>query len=202
MMKFAQFISVLAHPLFMPSYAFSLLMYTNPYINMMISDSTKNVVIIILSLFTIVLPILTAIILKQLRVIDSIYMKTTEERKWPFVFTLVWYYMAFQLLAKLYIPQSFLLLMLGAISAIGLSLIITLRWKVSIHMLGIGGLIGAIISISHRFQFDHSNLIMLLLIFAGLIGFARLKTHSHNYRQVYVGFLLGFLVEWISVLYF
>jgi hypothetical protein len=202
MMKFAQFISVLAHPLFMPSYAFSLLMYTNPYINMMISDSTKNVVIIILSLFTIVLPILTAIILKQLRVIDSIYMKTTEERKWPFVFTLVWYYMAFQLLAKLYIPQSFLLLMLGAISAIGLSLIITLRWKVSIHMLGIGGLIGAIIGISHRFQFDHSNLIMLLLIFAGLIGFARLKTHSHNYRQVYVGFLLGFLVEWISVLYF
>jgi hypothetical protein len=202
MMKFAQFISVLAHPLFMPSYAFSLLMYTNPYINMMISDSTKNIVIIILSLFTIVLPILTAIILKQLRVIDSIYMKTTEERKWPFVFTLVWYYMAFQLLAKLYIPQSFLLLMLGAISAIGLSLIITLRWKVSIHMLGIGGLIGAIIGISHRFQFDHSNLIMLLLIFAGLIGFARLKTHSHNYRQVYVGFLLGFLVEWISVLYF
>jgi hypothetical protein len=69
-------------------------------------------------------------------------------------------------------------------------------------MLGIGGLIGAIIGISHRFQFDHSNLIMLLLIFAGLIGFARLKTHSHNYRQVYVGFLLGFLVEWISVLYF
>jgi hypothetical protein len=201
-MKFAQFISVLAHPLFMPSYAFSLLMYTNPYINMMISDSTKNIVIIILSLFTIVLPILTAIILKQLRVIDSIYMKTTEERKWPFVFTLVWYYMAFQLLAKLYIPQSFLLLMLGAISAIGLSLIITLRWKVSIHMLGIGGLIGAIIGISHRFQFDHSNLIMLLLIFAGLIGFARLKTHSHNYRQVYVGFLLGFLVEWISVFYF
>jgi hypothetical protein len=201
-MKFAQFISVLAHPLFMPSYAFSLLMYTNPYINMMISDSTKNIVIIILSLFTILLPILTAVILKQLRVIDNVYMKTTKERKWPFVFTLVWYYMAFQLLTKLYIPQSFLLLMLGAICAIGLSLIITLRWKVSIHMLGIGGLIGAIIGISHRFQFDYSNLIMLLLVFAGLIGFARLKTHSHNYRQVYIGFLLGFLVEWISVLYF
>lgn len=201
MMKFAQFISVLAHPLFMPSYAFSLLMYTNPYINMMISDSTKNVVIIILSLFTIVLPIVTAILLKQLRVIDSIYMKSSEERKWPFVFTLVWYYLAFQLLAKLYIPQSFLLLMLGAISAIGLSLIITLRWKVSIHMLGIGGVIGAIIGISQRFQFDHSNLIMVLIVFAGLIGFARLKTHSHNYRQVYVGFLLGVFVEWVSVLY-
>jgi hypothetical protein len=110
--------------------------------------------------------------------------------------------MAFQLLAKLYIPQSFLLLMLGAISAIGLSLIITLRWKISIHMLGIGGLIGAIIGISHRFQFDHSLLLIALILFAGLIGFARLKTKSHNYRQVYAGFILGVAVEWMVVLYF
>jgi len=201
MMKVAQFISVLAHPLFMPSYAFGLLMYTNPYIKMMVSDSTKTAIFIILSLFTIALPIITAVILKQLRVIDSIYMKTAEERKWPFVFTLAWYYMALQLLSKMYIPQSFLLLMIGAICAIGLSLIITLRWKVSIHMLGIGGVIGAIIGISHRFQFDHSTLIMFLLIFAGLIGFARLKTLSHNYRQVYVGFFIGLVVEWLSVMY-
>ncbi|MDA7768179.1 hypothetical protein N8904_00490 [Flavobacteriales bacterium] len=201
MMKFAQFISVLAHPLFMPSYAFGLLMYTNPYINMMVSDSTKSAIIIILSTFTIILPILSAIILKKLKVIDSIYMKTSEERKWPFIFTLAWYYFAIQLLSRLYIPQSFLLLMLGAISAIGLSLIITLRWKISIHMLGIGGVIGAIIGISHRFQFDHSNLIIALVLFAGLVGFARLKTLSHNYKQVYAGFLLGLIVEWASVLY-
>lgn len=202
MMKFAQFISILAHPLFMPSYAFGLLMYTNPYINMMISGSTKTIVIVILSLFTIALPIITAIILKQMRVIDSIYMKTSEERKWPFIFTLAWYYLALQLLSKLYIPQSFLLLMLGAISAIGLALIITLKWKISIHMLGIGGVIGAIIGISQRFQFDHSMLLMFLLIFAGLVGFARLKTRSHNYRQVYAGFLLGVIIEWLGVLYF
>ena len=202
MMKFAQFVSILAHPLFMPSYAFGLLMYNNPYINMMISDSTKTIILIILSLFTIGLPIITAVILKQMRVIDSIYMKTSEERKWPFIFTLAWYYLALQLLSKLYIPQSFLLLMLGAISAIGLALIITLKWKVSIHMLGIGGVIGAIIGISQRFQFDHTNLLIILLLFAGLVGFARLKTHSHNYRQVYVGFLLGVAVEWLTILYF
>jgi hypothetical protein len=134
--------------------------------------------------------------------IDSIFMKTAEERRWPFLLTLVWYYMGFQLMTKIYLPQSFLLLMVGAISAIGISLIITTRWKISIHMLGIGGVIGAIIGISQRFQFDHSLLLMGLILFAGLIGFARLKTNSHNYRQVYAGFILGVAIEWMAVLYF
>jgi phage shock protein PspC (stress-responsive transcriptional regulator) len=110
--------------------------------------------------------------------------------------------MGFQLLTKIYLPQSFLLLMIGAISAIGISLIITSRWKISIHMLGIGGVIGAIAGISQRFQFDHSILLIALILFAGLVGFARLKTKSHNYRQVYAGFILGVAVEWMVVLYF
>lgn len=202
MMKLAQFVSVLAHPLFMPSYALGLLILCNPYINIMITDSIKQWVFIILTLFTIILPIISAVLLKRFRIIRSLYMQNAEERIWPFIFTLLWYYVGFQLLSKLYLPHSFLLIMLGAVSAIGMALIITLRWKISIHMLGIGGVIGAIIGISHRYQFDHSWLIVGLILFAGIVGFARLKTHSHNYRQVYVGFLIGLITEWAMILYF
>lgn len=202
MMKLAQFVSVLGHPLFMPSYAFGLLILCNPYINIMINDSLKLWVFIILGLFTIFMPIISAILLKRFRIINSLYMQSAQERMWPFVFTLLWYYMSFQLLSKLYLPHSFVLLMLGAISAIGMALVITLRWKISIHMLGIGGVIGAIIGISHRYQFDHSLLIIGLVLFAGLIGFARLKTKSHNHSQVYVGFLVGLITEWAMIVYF
>jgi hypothetical protein len=69
-------------------------------------------------------------------------------------------------------------------------------------MLGIGGVIGAIIGISQRFQFDHSLLLIALILFAGAIGYARLKTNSHNYRQIYAGFILGVAVEWICVMHF
>ena len=202
MMRLAQFISVLGHPLFMPSYAFGLLLYTNPYINIMVPAISRQFAFGILLVFTVLLPILTAVLFKLFGLIDSLFMKTAEERKWPFILTLVWYYMGFQLMAKIYLPQSFLLLIIGAISAIGIALIITSRWKISIHMLGIGGVIGAIIGISHRFQFDHSTLIMGLILFAGLVGFARLHTHSHNDRQVYAGFVLGVVIEWVAVLYF
>ena len=129
-------------------------------------------------------------------------MKTAKERRWPFLLTLIWYYMGIQLLTRIYVPQSFLLLMIGATSIVGVALVITSLWKISIHMLGIGGVIGAIIGISQRFQFDHSILLIALILFAGLIGYSRLKTNSHNFRQVYAGFIVGIAVEWICVMNF
>ena len=201
-MRFAQVISVLGHPLFMPLYAFGLLIYTNPYINMMITETSKYFTLGILLVFTIILPILTSVLFKLFGLIDSLYMKTAKERRWPFLLTLIWYYMGIQLLTRINVPQSFLLLMIGATSIVGVALVITSRWKISIHMLGIGGVIGAIIGISQRFQFDHSILLIALILFAGLIGYARLKTNSHNYRQVYAGFILGISVEWICVMNF
>ena len=201
-MRFAQVISVLGHPLFMPLYAFGLLIYTNPYINMMITETGKYFTLGILLVFTIILPILTSVLFKLFGLIDSLYMKTAKERRWPFLLTLIWYYMGIQLLTRIYVPQSFLLLMIGATSIVGVALVITSRWKISIHMLGIGGVIGAIIGISQRFQFDHSILLIALILFAGLIGYSRLKTNSHNYRQVYAGFIVGIAVEWICVMNF
>ena len=66
-------------------------------------------------------------------------------------------------------------------------------------MLGVGGVIGAMIGLSQRFQFNHFYIILFLFFVAGLIGYARLKTNSHNYRQVYAGFILGIMIEWIAV---
>ena len=198
-MRLAKFISIVGHPLFMPVYAMVLIFEFNPYINLQVRNSIQVIVLSILSIFTIFLPLISAIFLKKFGVIKSIYMKTAEERKWPFLLSVLWYYIAFTLLTTIALPISLYLLMIGAISVILIAHFITLRWKISIHMLGIGGVIGGMIGLSQRFQFDHFYLILILFFVAGLIGYARLKTKSHTYRQVYAGFILGVIVEWISV---
>ena len=198
-MRLAQFISIVGHPLFMPVYTMVLIFEFNPYIDLQLSKNIQVIVLTILSVFTIILPLITAIILKKLGVVKSIYMKTAEERKWPFLLSVLWYYLGFELLTNLALPVSLYLLMIGAITIILISYFITLRWKISVHMLGIGGVIGAMIGLSQRFQFNHFYLILFLFFVAGLIGYARLKTNSHNYRQVYAGFVLGVIVECITV---
>ena len=198
-MRFAQFISVVGHPLFMPFYAMILIFEFNPYIDLQVPNSIQAIVLTLLSVFTILLPIITVIVLQKLGVVKSIYMKTIEERKWPFLLSVLWYYLGFDLLRNIALPISLYLLMIGAITVILIAHFITLRWKISVHMLGIGGVIGSMIGLSQRFQFDHFYLILALYFVAGLIGYARLKTYSHTYLQVYAGFILGVIVEWVAV---
>ena len=199
-MRFAQFISFVGHPLFMPVYAMILIFEFNPFIDLQVPKRIQTIILTILSVFTILLPLITAIFLQKLGVVKSIYMRTAEERKWPFLLSVLWYYLGFEVLTNLALPISLYLLMIGAISVVLIAHFITLRWKISVHMLGIGGVIGAMIGLSQRFKFDHFYLILILFFIAGLIGYARLKTNSHNYRQVYAGFIFGIIVEWIAVL--
>ena len=60
-------------------------------------------------------------------------MKTAEERKWPFLFSILWFYLGFEVLTKLPSPKSLYLLMIGALIILFIAHAITLRWKISIH---------------------------------------------------------------------
>jgi len=89
---------------------------------------------------------------------------------------------------------------MGAITVIAIALLVTLKWKISVHMLGVGGLLGALIGLNYRFSLDWLIIIIFVTLLSGLIGFARLETKSHNPNQVYIGFLIGFIIELGAVL--
>ena len=198
MMRFAQFISIVAHPLFMPVYTVLLIFNFNPYVQVQVSDDLQKLVLLVLTVCTIVLPLITAFVMQRFGLINSLFMKTAEERKWPFLFSILWFYLGFEVLTKLPLPKSLYLLMIGALIILFIAHAITLRWKISIHMLGVGGLIGALIGLSQRFQYDHFIMISIVILIAGIIGYARLKTNSHNFQQVYAGFIIGLFIEWMA----
>lgn len=72
--------------------------------------------------------------------------------------------------------------------------VINLKWKVSIHMLGMGGIVGTIIGLILRYQVDAIQLVMALVILSGVVGYSRLRLDAHTPLQVYVGFVLGTLI--------
>jgi membrane-associated phospholipid phosphatase len=76
-----------------------------------------------------------------------------------------------------------------------LTALINLKYKISAHMVGIGGLLGALISISSIIRFDMTAFYVLVILLAGVIGFSRLKLEEHKPSQVYAGFLLGLTTQ-------
>ena len=66
--------------------------------------------------------------------------------------------------------------------------------KISLHMIGIGGFTGLFLGLSLNFGINLNTEMIAGILLAGIIGFARLKSNSHQPAEIYTGFLMGVLV--------
>ena len=199
-MKLSKVISFFFHPIFMPTYAIFLLFAFSPLFSDFMSMSQKIQIVQLVIIFTLLLPIFSVLTLKKFNVVTSIYMENREERRWPLLFTIIWYYLLFRLLDSIHIQYIVIQLLFGAMLILLLAIIVSNFWKISLHMLGIGGVLGAFFAIQTLFG-GNIFLIITLLFCAGLVGFARVNEDAHTLKQVYLGFLVGFCTEFL-IFYF
>lgn len=186
----------------MPTYGFALLFYTNNYISTFTAPEVKLVILGITFVFTFLLPAFNVLILLKTGRIKNLEMETNSERLLPYISTTLYYFALFYLFFNAGFPSVFKVVVLGAAICLLLTLLINLKWKISAHAIGIGGTAGVILGIIYRLRLDLELLFMFTLFLAGIIGFARLKLNAHSPAQVYTGFLLGFLVELLLMIFY
>lgn len=186
----------------MPTYGFALLFFTNNYISTFTSPDVKLVVLGITFVFTFLLPAINVFILLKTGRIKSLEMETGNERILPYSSTALYYFALFYLFYNADFPSVFKIVVLGAAISLLLAIAISFKWKISAHTIGIGGIAGATMGIIYRLQLDMGLVLMLILLFSGFVGFARLKLNAHTPAQVYSGFLLGFFVELLLMIYY
>ena len=127
-------------------------------------------------------------------------METRQERKIPYLASAIFYFTESYFLMNADVPVLVKALMFGATLLVVSVLLINFFWKISAHMVGIGGLCGMMLAVSYRLQINLHIVLLLLFLIAGLVAFSRLKLSAHNPAQVYIGFLLGVSVQLILFL--
>lgn len=192
----ARFLSYIFHPLLMPFYAVFLVMNINTYIAYSISPHVQRIIIALVFITTGVMPVITALLLLQKGMIRSMEMENIEERRIPFMTTGVYYLSCYYLLQQLPIPRILGLMVLGAAITIIIAWLLSFRWKVSIHMIGIGGFTGMLIAITQILGAPILSVIIISILIAGLLGSSRLVLNAHTPLQVYTGFMIGLFTEW------
>jgi len=202
LISFSKFLSYVLHPLLMPFYAVALVMSLNTYIAYSISPQLQRIIITLVFVTTGLLPILTALFLLQKGMIRSLEMNSIEERRIPFISTAVLYLICYYLLNKLPVPRMLGLMVLGATISIFLAWLLSFRWKISIHMIGIGGLTGMLFGVSQVLNAELIMIILATILIAGMLGTARLLLGAHSPSQVYTGFFLGLFTEWWIITWF
>ncbi len=189
--KFAKIISIIFQPLMMPLLTLLILFNSDTFIAFSIADEMKTFIYFLFIAFTVVLPTMIFLWLIKRGVISSLDMPEASERKIPFLISIILYFALYYLLRKLALPELVYLLLLGTILSIVVCFFITIIWKISIHMIAVGGVIGSLLALSIRLGADFIFPIYVVTLLAGFIGYARLKLYAHTPAQVYSGFIVG-----------
>ena len=197
MKGFALFISVLLHPMLMATYGCLLLFFgiKNSVYDFMTPIETKWRITLIVFLFSFLFPALNIFIMYRLKRLPSLTLSNPRDRTFPYIMTAIFYFGLFYLLMDINIWNSIKVFIIGAGLAILLTAFINLKYKISAHMVGIGGLLGILISLSYLIKYDMTVFYIVVIILAGFVGFARLYLHEHKPGQLYTGFLLGLIVQ-------
>jgi membrane-associated phospholipid phosphatase len=198
--NFAMALSIIFQPIFVPLYSLILIFNANTYITYAVQDEVKLFIYGITVMNTIILPMGVFYYFYKAKLIDTIHMHTARERSLPFLTIVVFQMSTFYVFSQAPMPSLFPNLVLGAAVSVAAAFVINLKWKVSIHMLGMGGIVGTLIGLMLRYQVDALNLVIALVLVSGLVGYSRLKLNAHTPLQVYVGFVLGMLILVGSVL--
>jgi hypothetical protein len=145
---------------------------------------------------TAMIPATTLFLFSKLGLIKSVRIEEQRERNFPLLLGSLIYFATFYLLQKnKEIPPFILLFLLGAILGILFSLMVNMKWKISLHMIGIGGLCGGTSVVMYLQQDGNPLLLSAVFLIAGLLGTARLYLNAHTPAQIFAGFLTGFTVQ-------
>jgi hypothetical protein len=189
--KIAKALSYLFHPLFVPFYTILLLLNLESYFLLSIPFNWKLILGGIVFLTTAILPFLTTLFFVKKKVVRSFFMETREERIYPLLNTAIFYYLTYYLLKGAHLSPVFSYFMLGSTLLAICSMMISFFYMISLHMISLGGVLGMFTGICINLALDLVPVILVVILVAGLTGYARLKLNSHKPPEIYYGLILG-----------
>ena len=73
-------------------------------------------------------------------------------------------------------------------------------WKISTHMVGMGGLVGALNAFSILFYYNPVFPMSMLILLSGILGTSRMLLRQHSLAQVLAGFAVGYMCAMTFIL--
>lgn len=199
MRQFQTIIAYLFHPIFIP-FAGTLVYFiiTPKYTPLEIQ--TGNILPVFI--LTIVIPLISFLILRNLGLVETFFYRERKERVYPLLINAGLYLMIlFKVIPDSYTPELYYFFV-GLIAAtLSCLLILLLGVSCSLHMMGMGSLLMFLIALSIHFETNVTLAISLLTLAAGLTATSRLYLKAHGWPQVLIGFFLGFLTQLFTLRY-
>lgn len=196
----ASFFSYLFHPVFVPVLVVWFMLYRHPYLFAGFSDTDKIKVLIQGFVMFTFFPVVTVLLLKALKFINSFHLNTQKDRIIPLVACGIWYFWIWYVWRNLPdYPQAAIKFTLAIWISASLSLMANIIMKVSLHAIAAGVMLTFIILLSLSQGLNLSIYISAALLITGIVCTSRFIVSDHRPAEVYGGLALSaasMLVAW------
>ena len=183
---FAKFFSWLFHPLFIPLIVVYFIVYIHPSYLSGFNDRGKMQVLMIVTLNAVFFPLLTVLLLKGVGFIQSVFLRTQKDRIIPYIACSIFYFWTYHVFRQQHqFPPVLPAFFFGALIASSAALMANIYYKVSMHAIGMGGMI-----------MNSNTMLMtwplsIALLIAGIVCTSRLIVSNHTNKDIYMGLIIG-----------
>ncbi len=207
-------LSILLHPLWWPTVGLYLLLLLNPYLFGVASPEGRYTLILQVFILTFFLPVFSIFLLKKLNMIQSFQLSDKMDRIAPYLVTLIFYFWLYiNIKHDPKVPLVYNIFVFGALITLILVFIFNLFIKVSAHTAVMGGLLAMTWFTFNVFSHETFTLqvqgqspmiiswrsvLIIVILCGGVIGTCRLYLKAHSIKEVYLGYFIGMVSQWLA----
>ena len=195
MLRVARITSIVFTPFSIPFLAF-LVLFLFSYLRIM-PILYKGIVLGIVSCFTILTPTITIFLFRKINGFARQELSERKKRYVPILLTIISYVFCLLMMRKLNIPWYMTGIIFVSLVISIICILVNLKWKLSEHMAGMGGIIGGLVSFSALFSYNPVVWLCLFILIAGILGSARIVLGHHTLGEVLSGFVVGLVCSFL-----
>ena len=195
MLRVARITSIVFTPFSIPFLAF-LVLFLFSYLRIM-PILYKGIVLGIVYCFTILTPTITIFLFRKINGFARQELSERKKRYVPILLTIISYVFCLLMMRKLNIPWYMTGIIFVSLVISIICILVNLKWKLSEHMAGMGGIIGGLVSFSALFSYNPVAWLCLFILIAGILGSARIVLGHHTLGEVLSGFVVGLVCSFL-----
>jgi hypothetical protein len=187
----AKFISFVFHPLFIPLYLVYFILKIRSYQFAGIDDWGKLTRLLQVFVNCTFLPLVSVLLLKALRFIDSIFLRTQKDRIIPYIISMIFYFWNWYAFKNNHEVKDIVSMSMAIFNASVFGFLLNIRMKVSMHAIAMGVMTTFIALVAYTDSVNLSLYLAIAVLISGIVCTSRLIVSDHSPKEIYFGFLIG-----------
>jgi len=196
---FGHLVSFIFHPLFIPSYIASFLIYVDPYAFAELDAKRRLFKLFFVVFSTTFLPLFSVLLMKQLGFIKSLFLRDQKDRIIPYIVCMIFYFWAWYVAKNLHDNPAFIAMLLAVFLSCIAGMMVNIYYKISMHGIAAGALFVLFLWMAFSGHLATGIYLSAAILITGLVCTARFIVSDHNSFEIYSGLLVGGLCQLVAI---